>query len=79
MAEVSHNLEHDVTGSRYALGEIYPRRKRRNVKVYLPAGADYARKPAFRCYTGEQELGVKFAHLILNWYEQISSAWHHTP
>jgi len=69
MAEVSHNLEHDVTGGRHALGEIYPRRKRRNVKVYLPSGADYARKPAFRCYAGEQELGVKFANLIFHWNE----------
>jgi hypothetical protein len=70
VTEISHNLEHAVTGGRHALGEIYSRRKRRNVKVYFPAGADYARKPPPCGNTGEQELGIKFAHLIFNWDEQ---------
>jgi hypothetical protein len=38
--------------------------------MYLPAEADYGREPAFRCYIGEQELGVKFAYLILNRYNK---------
>jgi hypothetical protein len=66
MAEVSHNPEHDVTGGRHALGEIYPRRKGRNVKVYLSPGANYAVKPTSRSDTGEQELGVKFTHLVFH-------------
>jgi hypothetical protein len=72
MAEFSHDLKHEVTGGGHALREVDPRRKRRNVKMYLPAEAEYGRKPAFRCYIGEQELGIEFADLVLNWHEQCS-------
>jgi hypothetical protein len=72
MAKLSHNLKHQVTGGGHALGEVYPRRKRRNVKVYLSARADYARKATLCGNTGKQELGIEFADLVLNWHEQCS-------
>jgi hypothetical protein len=40
------------------------------MEVQLPAEAQYGRKPTFRCYIGEQELGVELPHLILNRDEQ---------
>ena len=70
MAELSHSLKHRVTGGGHALREVYPGRKRRDVKMHLTSEAKYTRKPTFRCHLSKQELGVEFPHLILNRDEQ---------
>jgi len=46
--------------------------ERRNVKMYIPAKADHRGKAVPSSNTGEQNLGIKFAHLILSWHEQCS-------
>jgi hypothetical protein len=70
MAEFSHNFKHEVTGGGHAFGEVYPRRKKRDMEVHLPAEAKDARKSTFCCHISKQELGVELPHLILNRDEQ---------
>ena len=66
MAELSHDLKHEVTGGGHAFREVNPPWKRGDVEVHLPAEAEYGRKPTFRSYKSEQKLGVKLPHLIFN-------------
>jgi hypothetical protein len=78
MAKLAHNPEYDVPVDWYTLGEVYEPGKRIYPNMHLAAGPDQGGEPAPCSNTGEQELGIKLTHLILNRHEQCSSDWIHT-
>jgi hypothetical protein len=78
MAKLTHNLKYDVSVDWQALGNVYAPGKGGYVNMHFAAGADHRGKSTLCSNAGEQELGIKFAHLILNWHKQCSFVWLHT-
>jgi hypothetical protein len=78
VAKLAHNLEYNIAVDWHAFGEVDGPRKSRYLDMHFAAGPDYRGKPSLCGNAGKQELGIEFAHLILNWHEQSSFAWLHT-
>jgi hypothetical protein len=70
MAKLADNLEYDVSVDWQALGKVYAPGKRGYVNMHFAAGANHRGKPTLCSNAGEQELGIKFTHLILNRHKQ---------
>jgi hypothetical protein len=78
MAKLAHNPEYDIAMDGQAFGEIEGPGKSSYLNVHFATGPDHRGKPSHCGNAGKQELGIEFAHLILNWHEQCSFAWFHT-
>jgi hypothetical protein len=70
MAKLAHNLEYNVSMDWQALGKVYAPGKGGYMNMHFAAGAYHRGKPTLCSNAGEQELGIKFAHLILNRHKQ---------
>jgi hypothetical protein len=77
MAKLAHNLEYNIAVDWHAFSEVYGPGKVSYMNMHFASGSDQRGKPAPCGNTGEQELGIKFSHLILNWHEQCGFGWIH--
>jgi hypothetical protein len=74
MAKFARDRKESAFAYPKRFGEEYAFRKRGNARFYVSLGPDYGGYFPSCGNAGKQEPSIEFAHLILNWYEQISSA-----
>ena len=72
MAELAHNVEYDVAVYWDAFGQVDGSGKSCYLNMHFTTWSDYRGEAASRCDTGEQELRIKFPHLILHRHQQCS-------
>jgi hypothetical protein len=77
MAKFAHNLEYNVAMYWYAFSKIDGSGEGSYVDMHFPARPNHRREAPSRCDASEEELGIKFTHLILNRYEQCNSSCIH--
>jgi hypothetical protein len=70
MAKLAHNQKYDIVMNWQAFGEIDGSGKSSYLNVHFSTGPHHRGKPAPCGNTREEDSGIKFADLILNWHEQ---------